>query len=48
MGDCKVNMHARDIKRVEDWVTSHIARFSSKYQVNVTFYPTNTAKFWNV
>ena len=51
MADCKVNMHWKDVERVQYWMDNHIPRFSNKYALNISFYPTDTEKFhrinWN-
>lgn len=48
MADCKVNMHWKDIERVQHWVDHHVARFSNHYSLSTTFYPTDTEKFHRI
>ena len=47
-GDCKVNMHWKDVERIERWIDGHVARFSKQYALNLTSYPTDTEKFYRI
>ena len=48
VADSRIGMHSCDVERIRNWVKKTINRFSQKYCLRASFYPTNTQRVFNI